>query len=83
MRILERRIMHMRHTALKELHARLQERMLAHEGRGFRFFELVDGEVQDRARDAAEDLFPDGDAYDATDDCYLYDRNNPLSPWAY
>jgi hypothetical protein len=42
MRLLERRIQHMRDSALLKLHARLRER--SEQGRCQRFFELVDTE---------------------------------------
>jgi hypothetical protein len=79
MRLLERRIQHMRNSALLKLHARLRER--SEQGHCQRFFELVDTEVFYRRRD--DELIPRDEPHDYADEQVLYDRHNPNSPYGY
>lgn len=71
----ERRVSRMAKQKLHDLLDRSYQRA------NYRIVEIVEAE-QDRRREDAE-LNGGPDAYDATDDCYLYDRHNPMSPWAY
>jgi hypothetical protein len=46
----------------------------------YRVIDRIEDELAARREEA--ELAPER-GYDATDACYMYDRHNPLSPWAY